>query len=76
MCHCDTLVCYCAVTAGCSGSSSALHEDVSMSVLCPVNHIIYERFSVLYFPKLYKCGYHCMLYRGNKVCFQQPSIKY
>lgn len=39
-----TVMCYCVVKACSSGYNYTFYKDVSMSMLCLVNHIIYEKF--------------------------------
>lgn len=48
----DTVICYCGVKACSSGYNYTFYEDVSMTMLCLVNHIIYEKFPILYLPWL------------------------
>lgn len=45
-----TVINYCVVNACSSGYNYMFYEDVSMSMLCLVNHIIYMKFSGLYLP--------------------------
>lgn len=42
-----TVMCYCVVKACSSGYNYTFYKDVSMSMLCLVNHIIYEKFVFL-----------------------------
>lgn len=57
-----TLICNCVVKACSSGYNYTFYKDVSMSMLCLVNHIIYEKFTISYLLWLSsKLSYDCML---------------